>query len=392
MIPDKRSILFVNGHLKVGGVEKALVDLLSWIDYDRYDVDLLLLEGDGDYLPLIPRAVRVLYKNTRLLDGPFSKSILSNLKEGRFGNVCYRIIQSAGSKFGIKLLRLLKFFLPLKRRYDVAIAFRPGHSGEIVAYAVAAARKFIWWHQGSLPENAGQRISLKNLFTEFDKVVTVSDGCKEMLAEAFELSDDRLSVVPNIIDSVKLSSLSDADDPYGDDKRFRIVSLSRFAPEKHLEDAVEAAFVLKDRLDFVWYIIGDGSEFSKVSRRVEELDLEKRVILPGSVANPYAFLKYADLMVHPSHVESLCLAVLEAMSLGIPCIAVRSTGPESFIESGINGFLVEKGGMAIADEVLNIHQLDDESLNRICEAGCETVRFFFSPEKVMKSFESLIDA
>ena len=43
----KRKILFINGHLNTGGVEKALIDVLRHIDYERLDVDLLLLEGLG---------------------------------------------------------------------------------------------------------------------------------------------------------------------------------------------------------------------------------------------------------------------------------------------------------------------------------------------------------
>ena len=75
----KKSILFVNGHLNVGGVEKALVDLLRWIDYDSYEVDLLLLEGEGDYRPQVPRQVRVIQKDIRQLEGPFSSFLFKNL-------------------------------------------------------------------------------------------------------------------------------------------------------------------------------------------------------------------------------------------------------------------------------------------------------------------------
>ena len=51
----KKKILFVNGHLNVGGIEKSLTDLLNHLDYHKYKVDLLLLEEKGDYLPQIPK-------------------------------------------------------------------------------------------------------------------------------------------------------------------------------------------------------------------------------------------------------------------------------------------------------------------------------------------------
>ena len=40
----KKRILFINGHLNAGGVERSLVDVLRHMDYTKYAVDLLLLE------------------------------------------------------------------------------------------------------------------------------------------------------------------------------------------------------------------------------------------------------------------------------------------------------------------------------------------------------------
>ena len=45
---EKKKVLFINGHLNVGGVEKSLTDILRHMDYDQYEVDLLLLEDTGD--------------------------------------------------------------------------------------------------------------------------------------------------------------------------------------------------------------------------------------------------------------------------------------------------------------------------------------------------------
>ena len=35
----KTKLLFINGHLNYGGVEKSLVDILSNINYNEYSVD-----------------------------------------------------------------------------------------------------------------------------------------------------------------------------------------------------------------------------------------------------------------------------------------------------------------------------------------------------------------
>ena len=55
----KKKILFINGHLNVGGVEKSLVDILQHMDYEKFEVDLLLLEELGDYIGELPKQVNV---------------------------------------------------------------------------------------------------------------------------------------------------------------------------------------------------------------------------------------------------------------------------------------------------------------------------------------------
>ena len=73
----KRTILFINGHLEAGGCERSLTDVLKNINYDKYEVDLLLLERRGDYLEEIPQEVNIkLYS----LDNAFG-SLIPCLKQ-----------------------------------------------------------------------------------------------------------------------------------------------------------------------------------------------------------------------------------------------------------------------------------------------------------------------
>ena len=55
-----KNILFVMPSLGSGGAEKSLVNLLSLLDYEKYNVDLLLLKPEGLFLGQIPQEVNVL--------------------------------------------------------------------------------------------------------------------------------------------------------------------------------------------------------------------------------------------------------------------------------------------------------------------------------------------
>lgn len=51
--------------------------------------------------------------------------------------------------------------------------------------------------------------------------------------------------------------------------------------------------------------------------------------------------KIRQYFVHPSHVESQGLVVLEAMTLGTPCVVCRSIGTSEFMINEVNGILTE---------------------------------------------------
>jgi glycosyltransferase involved in cell wall biosynthesis len=388
---EKKSILFVNGHLNVGGAEKALIDLLRWIDYDSFDVDLLLLEGGGDYRQLVPGQVRLIQKDLRQLEGPFGSFLLKAFREGNISDVIYRSIQTVSRISGPALLKLLRTLLPVKSHYDVAIAFRPGHYAEIASYVVKADKKICWWHHGEVTQSGKDRQYLMKLLGSCDRVVTVSSGCKVLLHDAFNIPKSRLEVVPNIIDVAWINQMAGCDDPFGLDNRFRIVTLSRLSAEKHVEDVIDAASLLVGKIDFVWYIVGDGPEMSSLSDKIVGRHLDDRIVFTGNLTNPYPFLKYADLYVHPSHVESLCISVLEAMALKKPCLVVRSIGPASYIMDGQNGFLIGKGAESIADGVISVSSMDRERINSIREQGYQSVLDEFSPEYVMLKFHRLLN-
>ena len=176
--------------------------------------------------------------------------------------------------------------------------------------------------------------------------------------------------------------------PYTDDM-LHIVSVGRLAPEKHFENIIPTARALKDAgIDFTWHVIGEGAERAKLEMLIAEHALKDHVILEGSKTNPYPYIRYADLFVHPSYVESQGLTVLEAMALGVPCVVTKSRGPCEFIEDGINGLLTERSPESLTEKVLTILN-EKKPYQRIKEnTRCPEQ---FSPEQIMKQIETVID-
>lgn len=357
----KKKLLFVNGHLNVGGVEKSLADLLSNLDYHKYDVDLLLLEDKGTYLQQIPKEVNIIFFNTTKAYGPLLKSIFLNLFTLQWSMIWYRIILLIANKLGKTYLSLLRYILSLKSIYDVAIAYRPGICADIVAYTVKSKKKIVWWHHGEINISLSEINEYNKTWYLFDNIVTVSNACKKMLEQTFNNHSNKIIVIPNMIDIIQIVKKAGDMSPYNKNTRIKFVSVGRLCTEKHFEDTINVVTqLLNDEIkDFHWYIIGDGNLRKKLETLIKEHCVGNYITLLGKKNNPYPWIKYADIYVHPSYVESQGLAILEAMTLNTPCVVCRSAGSSEFVIDGVNAIMTEPNPISLYNGVLKMIKSKD---------------------------------
>ena len=379
-----KHILFINGHLNAGGVERSLVDILKHMDYTKYTVDLLLLEDTGDYASELPPEVKVLFRDIHHTYGSFASSIRRCIVAHDWMCLRLRFLFLLQKFFGACALKRVATILLGKHHYDCVIGFRPGICSDLAAYSVQTDRKITWWHHGEFNVDCA---AYGDMCSKMNAVAVVSQSCKAMLQEKLPELESKLVCIPNMLDAVAIGQKA-GNSPYTGDM-LHIVSVGRLAPEKHFENIIPVAKTLRDMgTDFVWHIVGDGPERSQLETLIAENNLKDHVILDGSKTNPYPYMKYADLFVHPSYVESQGLTVLEAMALDVPCVVTKSLGPCEFIEDGVNGLLTEQSPESLAEEVLEI--LKNHALyqrikeNTVCPEQ-------FAPDRVMKQIEALID-
>lgn len=379
-----KKILFINGHLNTGGVERSLVDVLKHMDYTKYAVDLLLLEDIGDYASELPSEVKVLFRDIHHTYGSFASSIRRCIVAHDWMCLRLRFLFLLQKFFGACALKRVATILLGKHHYDCVIGFRPGICSDLAAYSVQTDRKITWWHHGEFNVDCA---TYGNICSKMNAVAVVSQSCKAMLQEKLPELESKLVCIPNMLDAVAIGQKA-GNSPYTGDM-LHIVSVGRLAPEKHFENIIPVAKMLRDMsTDFVWHIVGDGSEQARLESLIVENDLKDHVILDRSKTNPYPYMKYADLFVHPSYVESQGLTVLEAMALGVPCVVTKSRGPCEFIEDGVNGLLTEQSPESLAEEVLAI--LNDKKLYQHIKENTKCPEQF-GPERVIKQIETMID-
>ena len=224
-----------------------------------------------------------------------------------------------------------------------------------------------------------------------DSIVAVSSSSALLVAETFPDIKDKIEVIPNMIVPTELYNKSKQFEPKEfQNSELKIVSVGRMSPEKNMILCPHIANLLKKSgISFSWIIIGDGEEESKVKNAIEQLHLQNNVIMVGKKSNPYPYIVSADIMVHPSLVESQGITLLESMVLKTPVIAVASKGPQEFINTGENGYLVDNNAEEIAHTIEMLYTntslrklIADNAAKDVRRFGCEEIM-----QKIKEIFE-----
>ncbi|MGI5817897.1 MAG: glycosyltransferase family 4 protein [Armatimonadota bacterium] len=128
-----------------------------------------------------------------------------------------------------------------------------------------------------------------------------------------------------------------------------IGSVGQLVPWKRQDLFLEvAAHVLAHEKGAYFLVVG-ADMFGEHPDYVEELHqiaeslgLSERAVFTGFREDIASVMNVMDVLVHPVANEPLGRVVLEAMSLGVPCVAVGSCGPSEIIDDGETGILVPR--------------------------------------------------
>jgi glycosyltransferase involved in cell wall biosynthesis len=167
-------------------------------------------------------------------------------------------------------------------------------------------------------------------------------------------------------------------------------TMGRLHPVKDLGTFLRAcALVARQRPEARFLIAGDGPERESLWADAVQLGIEQNLTLTGDVADVRPILRRLSVFALSSRSESCPNALLEAMALGLPCVATRVGGVPEIIEHGGNGLLSPPGNPEeLARRILML--LRDEGLRRRLGAeAVTTVRERFSLEKMTTAYEKL---
>jgi glycosyltransferase involved in cell wall biosynthesis len=160
----------------------------------------------------------------------------------------------------------------------------------------------------------------------------------------------------------------------------KILHITRFDFAKNSLLLIPIAERLRENTeDFKIVIVGSGEEESKFKEEVIKRNLNDFFEMIGNSADLMNFYSEAFCYLSTSRWEGLPLALMEAMSFGIPVVASDVPGNNDLVEHNKTGFLFNINDPAEAVKYLSI-LLDNNTLRKNLSAS--------SKEKIMKNFSA----
>jgi glycosyltransferase involved in cell wall biosynthesis len=179
-------------------------------------------------------------------------------------------------------------------------------------------------------------------YPRFDAVVCVSRGLLPTAA-ALGVPAQRARVIRNGIDVQRVAALASEPAPGWLPGGPLVVGLGRLHRQKGFDLLIEAhAAVRATGRPHRLVIIGEGEERGGLEALAARLGVSDSTYLPGFIRNPFPIVARAALFCLPSRFEGDPLALVEALSLGVPLIAADCVaGPSEILDGGRYGDLVE---------------------------------------------------
>lgn len=198
----------------------------------------------------------------------------------------------------------------------------------------------LWTNDFHLPNKwreKTQLLTLKLLVKSFHKIVTVSQAVKDFLVFNHLASAQKIAVIYNGVQPLPENTVN-----YVNKELVVIGSFGSLNFTKNYSALIEIVKNIQTQQPFVVKIYGLGPEQEKLQLQIDEQGLNEIIKIEKPVSEAILTLKLFDIYVQTSKSESFGLAVLEAMSVGLPIIAYNVGGLPELMENGIDGILIEQ--------------------------------------------------
>ena len=327
---QKKKILHITFDMRIGGTEMVIKSIIEGCDNDRFEMSIFCLEA-----PL----------------GPWGKDLQ---KAGISVNT-----KARKEGFDTSLIQAIRKHIKF-HHIDIIHChqYTPWVYGTLAALGLKT--KVIFTEHGRFyPDSSSWKRRFVNpilaLFTH--KLTAISEATKQALVDYEFLRKDEISVIYNGIEPLvahqqstselsKKLGIAQSDLVFG--------TIARLDPIKNHAMMLKAfANVTLQKPEAKLIIVGDGDLMDELTALIKTLSLQNNVIMTGYIPYPKDVLAIFNIFLLSSLSEGTSMTLLEAMSLGKPCIVTNAGGNKEIVEHEETGLVVDNDNMQeFADAML----------------------------------------
>ena len=332
-----KKLLFAAYSLDIGGIETSLVNLLDNIDYNKYQVTLILEKKEGIFLDKINKNVIV--------------------KELKVSNYKIKIIRKI-----INYLRKKVFSIKNKNKFDFSCCYATYSYSSNVLALIASKNSSIYVHSNYKyiynKEDYLKFFNSRNIEL-FKHIIFVSNESRNSFNDYYKELKDKTLVFNNFVNVDEIIELSKENINEVKPQNGKLfVFVGRIEDtSKRIDRLIN---IVENIKDITLWLVGDGVDKNKYEDIVREKKLYDRVFFLGKKKNPYPYINLADYIILTSEYEGFPVVYLESLVLNKNIITTIDVSDET-IEMKKYSYLISKDKDKEIEEIKEILKKDKKN-------------------------------
>ena len=375
-IITKDKVTFLALHLGMGGIENATVNSANSLSKTK-DVEIIsFYKLSDEVLYDINKNVKVKY----LYYGrPNKEEIVNSIRK-------LNVVSFIKNAFkAIKILYKKRYMIirEIKKiKEGIIISTRMEFTTLLNEYGNKNVLKIAQEHYHH-NNNKKYIRTMKYNYSNIDYVLSLTDGLGSDYKRFLTGTKTNVITMPNMLEEVnhKPSNLNNKN----------VVFVGRLDIGKRINEIIDIANEIDN--DWKFNIIGAGKEYESLKIQINELNLENKVFLLGGKPHDEVIeeLSKSSIFIMTSISEGLPMVLLEAMSVGLPCIAYETaSGINDIITDNIDGFVIKNRNKKEMIKKLTV-LMDDVKLRKSFGVAALKKSRQFSKEEISKRWLTFID-